>query len=97
MAGPQTFLLRRVIDVRTGTRVSAPRSLRDDFSAQAFEGNTMRLRQAILLIAIISLASTAVALALQTYFGRLLWLVILGQVLAATGALAIALSLKRRP
>jgi len=57
----------------------------------------MRLRQTILLIAIISLASTVIALALQTYFGRLLWLVILGQALAVTGGLAIALSLKRRP
>jgi membrane protein required for beta-lactamase induction len=57
----------------------------------------MRLRQTILLIAIVSLAATVVALALQTYFGHLFWLVALGPVLAAAGGAAIALSLKRHP
>jgi membrane protein required for beta-lactamase induction len=57
----------------------------------------MRSRQAILLLAIVSLAATVVALTLQTYFGRLFWLVASGPVLAAAGGAAIALSLKKRP
>ena len=71
--------------------------LRDDLPAQALESKAMRLRQTILLIAIVSLAATVVALALQTYFGHLFWLVALGPVLAAAGGAAIALSLKRHP
>jgi hypothetical protein len=44
----------------------------------------------------IALASTVTALVLQTYFGRLPVLVILGQVLAAGGAAAFAIWLQKR-
>ena len=48
------------------------------------------------VLVIIALAATVVALALQTYFGRLPLLVGFGQALAATGATAFALWLKGR-
>ena len=48
------------------------------------------------VLVIIALAATVVALALQTYFGRLPPLAWFGQALAATGAAVFALWLKRR-
>lgn len=48
------------------------------------------------VLAIIALAATAVTLGLQTYFGRLPLLALLGQAMAATGAAGFALWLKRR-
>jgi hypothetical protein len=70
---------------------------KNDHPEEAFENKAMRSRQAILLLAIVSLAATVVALALETYFGRAFWLAALGSVFAATGGAAIALSLKKRP
>jgi hypothetical protein len=48
------------------------------------------------VLVIIALAATVVALASQTYFGRLPPLAWFGQALAATGAAVFALWLKRR-
>jgi hypothetical protein len=48
------------------------------------------------LLAVIALAATVIALSFQRYYGRLPMLVFLGQVLAAIGAAAFALWLKRK-
>jgi hypothetical protein len=50
----------------------------------------------VLVLAVIALAATVIALALQTYFGRLAPLVALGQVLAALGAALFALWLRKQ-
>jgi hypothetical protein len=50
-----------------------------------------RLITAFGMVIAISLASTVIALGLQSYFGRPPFLVLLGQVLAAIGATAFAL------
>jgi hypothetical protein len=54
-----------------------------------------RLITAIGIVIAISLASTVIALSLQSYLGRLPFLALLGQVLAAIGATAFALNGQR--
>jgi hypothetical protein len=46
-------------------------------------------------LAIIALAAADISLALQNHFGRSLVLILSGQILAAVGAAALALWLKR--
>ena len=48
------------------------------------------------LLAIIALVATDISLALQNYFGDSLVLILLGQLVAAGGAAALALWLKKR-
>jgi len=52
--------------------------------------------QMVGVLAVVALAATVIALALQTYFGRLPVLALFGQVLAAAGAAAYALWLNGR-
>ena len=49
----------------------------------------------VLVLFAIALASTIIALALQSYFGRLPFLALLGQILATVGAAAFAIKLSR--
>ena len=48
------------------------------------------------MLAIIALAATDISLALQNYFGNSLVLILFGQIVAAGGAAALALWLKKR-
>jgi hypothetical protein len=47
-------------------------------------------------VAIITLAATDISLALKNFFGRSLVLILVGQIMAAGGAAALALWLKKR-
>ena len=54
------------------------------------------LAQILAVLAIIALAATNISLALQNYFGRSLFLILVGQLAAAGGAVALALWAKKR-
>jgi hypothetical protein len=56
----------------------------------------LRLHLIVGGLAIIVLAATDISLALQNYFGRSIVLILLGQMLAAGGAAALALWLSSR-
>jgi hypothetical protein len=58
--------------------------------------STARLLQIVGVLAIIALAATDISLALQNHFGRSLVLMLLGQIVAAGGATALALWLRKR-
>jgi hypothetical protein len=58
--------------------------------------STARLLSILGVLAIIALAATDISLALQSYFGSSLVLILFGQVVAAVDAAALALWLKRR-
>jgi hypothetical protein len=53
-----------------------------------------QMLQRVGVLAIIALAATDISLALQNYFGRSLVLILLGQIVAAAGAAALALWLR---
>jgi hypothetical protein len=55
-----------------------------------------QLLQVAGVLAIIALAATDISLALQNHFGRSLVLILLGQIVAAGGAAALALWLRTR-
>jgi hypothetical protein len=56
----------------------------------------MRVQVVLIGLAIIALGATAISLALQNYFGSSTVLILLGHVLAAAGAAALALWLAHR-
>jgi hypothetical protein len=58
--------------------------------------STARLLQILAVLAIITLAAAVISLALQNHFGRLLVLILFGQIVAAGGAAAQALWLRKR-
>lgn len=60
------------------------------------EGILLNRGTIVLILFAIALASTIIALVLQSYFGRLPFLALLGQILATVGAAVFALKLTGR-